>query len=413
MLPSVRVAFIKSTVWQRIMVVSVIFFFIGISDSVLAYWVPPFIQKTLGSPVLMGLVLSFSSVVGIAADMLLPQIIRGASLTKLVSWAMFFSLAFGSLLLFSSYQPIILVLLLAMGTWGVYYELLSFSRQQFLADNTPHNIHASASAIIFAFRGLAYTVGPLAASILLVSGERTPIMFALVMTIVGGIALRLSRLGKHGHVDIDVKKVNIVAELGHWKTLFSVVWPMVTLSVFMGIIDSVFWTTGAVLSEGLSSGNSMSRFILPAYMLPMVIVGPVLARMRVVSGKKKKAELSYLLSGLVLILVGFVTNISALVFFVLVSGILSAATYPLVDAVYSDIIARMGKQRYHLIGLSSSANSLAYIVGPTIAGVTTEIVGEQRSFAVFGVGAVILSLVLLLVTKKKLILPQGEISGWS
>jgi len=400
-----------SSVWSRVLALSTVFFLIGLSDSVLSYWVPPFVQKTLGSALLMGVVLSFSSIVGLSADIVLPQLLQGAGVRKLIMISVFLSLGFGALLLLSYRVTSVFVLLLAMGTWGVYYELLNFSRQQFLANNTPHNIHASASAVLFTFRGLAYTIGPLIAGFLLTSSTQAPIVFALVITVIGGLALRISRLGSGGHVNLEIKNVNFVSELKHWKTLFRVVWPMIAMSIFMGIIDSVFWTSGTVFSEKMS-GNIIARFILPAYMLPMVLVGPLLARMNIVSGKKRKAQILYLVSGFLLVLVGFADNLAAVVFFVFASSVMSAAAYPLVDAVYGDMVERLGRQRWHLIGLSSSATSVAYIVGPILSGFVSGIVGEQKTFAVFGIGAVVLSVVLLFTTKRKFTLPQSEIARW-
>jgi len=39
-------------------------------------------------------------------------------------------------------------------------------------------------------------------------------------------------------------------------------------------------------------------------------------------------------------------------------------------------------------------------------------VGEKMTFVIVGVFTVVVSLVLLAVTPKKLRLPQGEIAGW-
>ena len=89
-----------------------------------------------------------------------------------------------------------------------------------------------------------------------------------------------------------------------------------------------------------------------------------------------------------------------------------SVVYPLVDAVYTDIVVRMGKEKKHLIGLTNSIISLAYILGPTLAGLSAKILGEQSSFVILGATTSLVALFLLFVTPKKLKLPQTEIHTW-
>jgi predicted MFS family arabinose efflux permease len=72
----------------------------------------------------------------------------------------------------------------------------------------------------------------------------------------------------------------------------------------------------------------------------------------------------------------------------------------------------MGIERKHLVGLSSSTMSMAYIVGPVISGLIASLVGERTTFVVVGVMSVLVSLILLSITPKKLLLPEREIKTW-
>jgi MFS family permease len=97
---------------------------------------------------------------------------------------------------------------------------------------------------------------------------------------------------------------------------------------------------------------------------------------------------------------------------VFLSSVALAVCYPLLEGVYTDIVARMGKERNDLIGLTSSVSNVSYIVWPPIVGITAGIVGERIAFSLVGVLVVIVSVVLLFVTPKKLRLPQTEIKNW-
>ena len=98
---------------------------------------------------------------------------------------------------------------------------------------------------------------------------------------------------------------------------------------------------------------------------------------------------------------------------VFLSSIMLSVSYPLVDAIYSDIVVRMGRERKHMVGLGVSMISLAYIVGPVLSGWIASQVGERMTFVAVGAATVTVSIVLLITTPRKLLLPQREIKNWS
>ena len=89
-----------------------------------------------------------------------------------------------------------------------------------------------------------------------------------------------------------------------------------------------------------------------------------------------------------------------------------AVCYPLLEGVYTDFLSRMGSERTDLIGLTGSVINISYIVWPVIAGLIASKVGERITFFWLGVVVVVASVVLLLVTPRKLKLPQTEIKTW-
>lgn len=398
--------------WAKISRFSIVCLFIYFADSLLAFFVPGLIQEYMGSALLMGMIISSSSVVGLITDFIFPQIIKGISVYRIL----FFTISFGALfavLVSQARGPIFIVtILLAMAVWGVYYELLSFAKQQFVS-SVPKVLHSGASAMLFAFRCLAYTISPILATLLIARGQSAVATVALLFS---AVALLLHFIIKnHTRVtaSFDLKEINIASEIKHWWVLLKHVWPVVLLGLMIWTIDATFWTTGTVLSARLAKDSFWGALILPAYMLPSVISSFLVLEWRISVGKKRKATLFFIVSSLVLFAVGFVTKTPFLVFMVLISSLLSAVCYPLIDATYSDIVARMGKQKLHLIGLTNSATSLAYIIGPTLAGATASILGEQKTLAVMGLLGITVGYVILVLTPKKLKLPQKEMGKWS
>jgi hypothetical protein len=84
----------------------------------------------------------------------------------------------------------------------------------------------------------------------------------------------------------------------------------------------------------------------------MVFVGIVIARWGVYRGKKKLSEVFMLISGLLLVLIGPGDNVAVALTISLLVGTMLSVSWPLTDAVYSDIVSRMGSEGKHMVGLS-------------------------------------------------------------
>lgn len=119
--------------WKRVTAFLVILFFVLLSDAVLSDWVPGYLQGVLGSPLLMGLMMALSSVVGFVMDLVFPQLLRSSGVRKLAGGALLGALIFLLSMLYSTWWSYLLIIAMGMAAWGIYYELDSFMTQQFVA----------------------------------------------------------------------------------------------------------------------------------------------------------------------------------------------------------------------------------------------------------------------------------------
>jgi len=408
----IRFGFLKDQMWVSVISLGVILFFIFLGDAVLSYWTPNFLEDTLGSSFLMGIIMSFSSLVGLGSDLILPQIIRGITVNKLLVLSILASFLFSVFLINATYFPLVLIILAAMAIWGIYYELLGFGQQQFVADSIPLKFRSATWGILGIFRSIAYFLGPILGGALLARGLRVPIYASIAFVFISVIVLMSAKKKHAREIQIDTHEVSIFREFAHWKVLFVHVWPVVIVSLCIGLIDAVFWTVGAVWTEELADKSFLGSFILPSYMLPSIFVGFLVAKWQVFSGKKKLAEKLLLLSGVFLILLIFTDKVFIFLVLIFFSSVLLSIVYPLTDGVYSDIVARMGRERRHLIGLSQSTASLAYIAGPIVGGFLAGKIGEKETFVAIGLTITLVSFLLLKFTPRKLKLPQEEIHTW-
>jgi MFS family permease len=406
------ITFLKDPLWLKVSTLALILFFVFLSDAILSYWVPNFFDRVFDDTSKVGLVMGFSSVIGLLADLVLPQLIRGISVRKLIMWSIILSLIFSLFLYLSALTSFIILMLLSMATWGIYYELLAFAQHQFVADATPIRLHPAAWGVLGVFRSTAYFLGPILAGGLLLGSESFPLFMAILFALISFVILSFSKKEHDRPLVIEVDKVNIFTEFKHWTSLLQHVWPVIIMSIFIGVIDAVFWSVGAIYTEDLSQTSFLGGLFLSLYMLPSLFIGFVVAKWGIYKGKKKMAEKFLFATGVFYAFMGLTNNILVISFLTFLGSTMISVSIPLIDGVYSDIVARMGRERKHMIGLSSSTSSLAYIFGPAIGGLIAGMVGSKNTFTVLGVTAICVSIFLLLVTPRKLHLPQEEIREW-
>ncbi len=398
--------------WKRVTAFLVILFFVLLSDAVLSDWVPGYLQNTLGSPLAMGLMMALSSVVGFVMDLIFPQLLRSSGVRKLAGGALLGALIFLLSMLSSTWWSYAIILAMGMAAWGIYYELDSFMTQQFVAGVAPTHERSSVWGVVGGVRNAAYFLGPIVGGYVAFYGDRAVVIGAMGVLIFAYLLFLFVRLPRDHEISHHDSSINIAEEVGHWYRLGLRVWPILLTSFVVGLIDATFWTTGTVLTDRLAQESSYGGMFLSAYMFPFLFAGLLVARWGVDVGKKKWAARFLLLGALSLMTVGFIDSVLLILVAVGVAGLFIAMAFPLIDSVYTDLVARARKGRKHIIGMSSATFSLAYVIGPIISGYVTGRLGEEMTFTSVGGIVAIVAVYLMWATPKKLKLPQDEIQSW-
>lgn len=402
----------ESPVWSKVLLFSVMIFFLRIADGIISFWAPNQIQSSLGSSFWMGIVISAQSVVGFIADLLLPTLLKSAKTRLLLIWSIILSAVTSVILIGTVYFPYILLLLLAMAIWGVYYELMNFAQYQFMDDSVPTHMHAAAWGVNNIFYSLSYFLGPLVAAMVLLRGfvltESTFIFFLII----GAYMLIYLKIVQDAPPSKEQSEFKPFLELKHWIILSKVIWPVIVITLVLGFIDATFWTTGAVWTEKLAKINFAGGMFLSFYQLPSVILGVVVARWGVYKGKKILSEKFMIIAGLFLMAIGISSNIAWILSMVFISSAALAICYPLLEGVFTDLVARISKEGKDIVGLTSSITNVSYIIWPPIIGLIVQQIGERFTFSYLGLLVTLTAIGLLYMTPKKLRLPQQEIKTW-
>jgi len=399
-------------VWTKLLTFSLILFFIRLSDSIIAFWAPNQIQNSLNNPIIMGAIISFQSLVGFASDLVFPKIFKTVHTRRLFFWAILISALTSVALASSTLKPIIAIFIVTMTLWGIYYELVNFANFQFMSTSIPGNMRAAAWGFTGIFVNLAYFLGPFIATKLLSSGILITQGTIIIFLVAALIILSVGKKKNETSETVDFGSANPLLELKHWATLSKAVWPALTIGLLLGFIDATFYTVGAVWTEKLSLVNPWGVWFLPLYLLPSICLGIPLSNWRIENGKKKLAEKFLGVAGVFFILIGINSSIQWQLAMVALAASAVAVCYPLLEGVYTDILTRMGSEKKDMIGLTGSALNISYIIWPVFAGLISARVGERMTFSWLGVIILVSSLILLLVTPRKIKLPQTEIKTW-
>lgn len=380
----------------------------------MSYTTPVFIESRVSTPLLMGLVMSFSSIVGLACDFIFSRLFPGKSF-HLLYWLTFFvALLFP--VIFLVFPPEIATLILGVGIWGVYYELIQFTNYHFVNNRIPQARFASAWGLISVVKGFAYLVGPIIAAYLISLSFAHTFLSSIIFYCASALTfLFLFRLHTRPPVTAPPTPASQPVALSKitsiWSALWHKTWPIYIFFVTCFLIDSAFWTIGTLFSEILRAKSFLGNFLLPAYTLPSLFIGSLAGLAAKPFGKKRAAFATAILAGLLLIPVGFVTSTPAILVLVLLSSMGSAITFPEIEATYEDYMHRLGKSGDVVVGMESSASSVAYIIGPIIAGGIGSLLGYPKTFSVLGGLLVVISLLALVIVPRKVRLPQQEIAA--
>lgn len=382
-----------------------IIFFLSTGDAIMSYVSPIFIEDKVNNPLIMGIILSASSLVGLTCDLLFPQWFRKKRYSFFLLAAIVCALTFP--LLFILFPPHIIVLLFAMLIWGIYYEFMVFSNFNFINKHVTPKEHASSWGILETFRSTAYLIGPIMASLLLSITATSTLYITLIFVLFSFICFMTFfkyRL-KSEVPEAKPASRNPLQELKLWGVLLKKIWPLFLFTLILGLIDSAFWSVGTLLSEDLKNQNFWGGFLLPAYMLPSLILAFIAGRAAKSFGKKRAAFWSGIFGGILLFVAYLSTNPALIVLIVFLSSIFLSLANVEMTATFEDYVGRVGIFVNDVIGLQSSSVSLAYIIGPVMAGSLAFFGGYRFVFIVMGGLLAAFSILALIIVPRKIKMP--------
>jgi MFS family permease len=391
-------------------------FFIYLADSTMSYLFPVVTETRLASNTLVGIVMAFSSFIGLLCDLIFPQIFRNKSWKFFIFMQLILAPFFSVFTYIGARTASLPFFLIAAAFWGIYFECLWFSLQKFVMTNERKENYSRTWSTIYSLIFIAKVIGPILGAYLIdISIEHAAlnlVPFSILAFAILIIIVSINSPKKTKHVEIQpTYHPSLKDELNFWKLLLPTIFPIFLSTIVIMSFDAAIWTFGALFGESLFNDfKGLEASILIFYNISGLLANVWVSKLQIKANKKKLTNSFIFLGGLVLgsVVLFRGSNVSTLIIVSVASFVISLA-FPLNDSVFSDLGNRLKKESIHLIAISRFTCSLAYILVPLGLGFIADSSDYYTAYSLLGLTIAFAGAILLLITPKKLRLNQKRI----
>lgn len=397
---------------RKVIIFTLPIFFVFLADAMLSYIFPIAVESAFHSHFILGLIMSLSSLAGICCDFLFPLVFQKRSWRFMLLTGSFLALLFPVLTTLGSVYAAAGLFITASIIWGVYYEFLTFSEQIFIIAESKKQNYSQDWSLIYLLVQVSRIIGPVLGAYIIASNDHYSTLSVMVFQAVG-ICLAwyavFTLKDSKNLVKAEPLPLKFMKEAYYWRKLGRRVLPVIINTVTLVSVDALIATLGALFAIELFKGQaSLDWLIIFIHSLAWLLSALILSRLVIPKGKKRISNTFLMLAGIILSLIELTRDPYLTVFIIFCACFFFAFSGPLNEAVFSDLLQRLGKNQVHLLGMSRMNASLSYIIAPVFVGFLADWMGYRSTFAMMGLIAALIGLILMLVTPTKLRLPQSE-----
>ena len=378
--------------------------FWSVFDGMTTYITPLIMTEAGMSKTLIGIIIGSSSVFGAVFDFLMCKLFKHGHFRQI--FMLMFGLCFayiGILYLAKS----VALFILAMALWGVYYDLKNFGSFDFVSRFVKAEEHTSSFGVLSVFQAVGYLLAPIMAGFLI--GQKVggwPFAAAAIFLAIAGLFLFRLLVEEKKSSQVELKTSynykGFFQEIKLWLKIDRVLLPVLLMMMTLNIIEAFFWTIGPLLAESFRDIHPLAGFFMAAYTLPTLLVGWWVGRATAKLGKKRTSYLGLLLGSLLLSLMKFIDRSVLMILDVFIASFCLAFSWPAIKAAFADYIKETRKYEKEIVGLEDFYTNLGFVIGPIMAGIIADQVGNQASFSMLGVFGVVMALLLFKITPKQI-----------
>jgi len=378
--------------------------FWSIFDGVMSYVAPLVIERGGLSNTLIGIIIGTSSVAGALFDFLACRIFKNTFYKRMFLIMFGLCLAYPFILLKTNS---FLLYAIAMVIWGVYYDLKNIGEFDFISRYANKKEHSDSFGLIQVFQSVGYLIAPILVGVLIAENlDWKPFALSWIFLLISIMFFAVLYLlnAKKGKAENKrmKRRRSMWIEASLWKKIGYIILPILILTLFLNIVDSFFWTIGPLFAESLAEIHQFAGFFMTAYLLPALLVGWFVGKLTRKYGKKKTAFISLMIGSALLLPLYLTNNPFLIIIEIFAASIFLALSWPAINGAYADYISETSGYEKEIETLEDFYGNLGYIVGPILAGVISDRIGNGNAFVALGAAGLFVAIFLLFITPKKI-----------
>ncbi|MFH1211008.1 MAG: MFS transporter [archaeon] len=376
------------------------------------YFIPVFLESTLGNLALVGMFLSLPSIVGILLDVYFGHLQTKRSIKLLFFAALTLFFCAGVSILFGGqYIPFIL---LGMMFYGVGFDFFDITAYTGIFDNSTKRESSTNLAVRDVFECVGLMIGAvLAGFVLAESGNGLLYIFigvVLVAIILSQVLLRKKRVKfrvkDEPHSFFEHLRLNLVILRDDLKVIFRTRMALMCLILIFIItfFDGMFFGFEPLFAQTLKNPYLDERIVggllLATYVAPIIFFEYLFGRFSDRFGKKSFIILGMVVASLSLFLLSSTESIFLVfvsIFFVSF-GVFSISWSAITGLYEDEMKLTVGKRRDgESVGVMELFMNSGYVLGPLVGGFLTHFFMFRKTFLIVGFLFVLVVAVAVLV----------------
>jgi len=361
------------------------------ADSFMAYGFPIVIEGAVNNPASMGLILAFSSMVGVVFDLLVPRLFGDRSWQRILFTGILVGMLFPILVFLGISQQIVLLLFIASAAWGIYYELILFASQDFISNEESAKLQDRDWSIFAIIWHIAILLAPIIASRFIDTSYQAFTTFGLILYAIALGLFWLVLARKRSLAKLKPLLPPIYSFKKQLKYLSGLFFYFI-ISITVTLLTALHWGFGGLYGEELMIQNVPSWLIFTGFSGGLLLGSLIKLRFHIPATKKSLAVIMCL-SGICLALTSVVSDAILIALLIMASTTFLAITEILLATIFSRQGELAKQDEIYALNIERLGISIGFIIFPIVLGLVSENIGYGKTFSLAGIAVTIIALV--------------------
>jgi MFS family permease len=385
--------------------VAIIIFLVGITDSLISFYLPIQMQNFLHNLPLFGFLFGISAFTGACSDFILGSL---SNRVRYITFMVIGLLLSGVVMVLALIPFSILLIIWLMIMWGLYYEFVGIGIFNYVSRYHHTDEQSKFFGLISMYSDVAYVIGPLVAGALVIFGDKAVYGVGFVFLLVAFFFIpRIIQVHRTTEQPFLTYKThsehyNLKEQWGKYKKIWKYASIFFVAAFLYNVWQAFIWTLIPIQSIGNSA--IVSGIITATFTLPLALLIGFGGKFADKHGRKLTFIAGLFIASLFTYIFGQQTGIVLKIITAGISSIGFAFAYPALIGETS----KHGQEHEEILGDMAGVQRIfvnaGYITGPILGGIIANIFGIQRAFSILGIimlvffGAIVIAMMHLHVT---------------